>query len=127
MPASIEHDRKTGIWRITIHGEISVADIVAVSSNLYGSDEYVVGAPRLWDARGVSGPVSIQGTDLQEIVNLPESGHLRSAGKVAVVVSRELDYGMTRMYQAFAEELPSSTRIFRDMAEAERWLLEEDL
>jgi len=126
MATSIEYDPNRGIWTIIVKGELSVADIVAVSSTMYGSEEYVPGAPRLWDARGATAPVTVSGADLQLIVELPESIDPRTAGKVAVVVSRDLDYGMSRMYQAFAEKLPSNTRIFRDIAEAERWLLEED-
>ena len=43
-------------------------------------------------------------------------------GRVALVAERDSVFGMLRMYQAIAQELPLEISVFRDMEEAERWL-----
>ena len=50
--------------------------------------------------------------------------HLRKGGKTAMVISKDLNYGLTRMYQAHAEgeELDFEIRVFRDMEKAKEWL-----
>ena len=50
--------------------------------------------------------------------------HLRKGGKTAMVISKDLDYGLTRIYQAYAETegIAFEIRIFRDMEKAKEWL-----
>ena len=49
---------------------------------------------------------------------------VRSGGQTAIVVTREVDFGLCRMFQAFAEmaEVPVAFLVARDIDEAERWL-----
>ena len=49
----------------------------------------------------------------------------RDTARVAYVVTSELGYGMTRMYEIQAGVEPDLNRVFRDFDEAERWLLAE--
>jgi hypothetical protein len=41
-----------------------------------------------------------------------------------VVVSRDLEFGMARMFEAFLAEGPVDMQIFRDPADASDWLAE---
>jgi hypothetical protein len=71
-----------------------------------------------------TGPLKID--DVQAIANIAGlySKQLGTA-KVAIVVDRDLDYGMTRMWQALVESYttsPDSTKIFRNRDEAVAWL-----
>jgi hypothetical protein len=42
--------------------------------------------------------------------------------KVAVVAARDVEYGLSRMFQVFMDGPPFEFRIFRDRAEALEWL-----
>jgi len=44
---------------------------------------------------------------------------------VAVVVSSELGFGMSRMWQAYTSEFPFVSRVFRSMDEAKAWVVEQ--
>lgn len=47
-------------------------------------------------------------------------------GPVAIVDARPTAYGMWRMYEALAEDLPLRLKICRDVDEAETWLSAQD-
>ena len=48
----------------------------------------------------------------------------RQEGKTAIVGSKDVDYGLARMYEAYAglENLPYEYNIFKDVDEAKEWL-----
>lgn len=47
----------------------------------------------------------------------------RGNAKIACLVSSDIGFGMGRMYEVFSEDLPQQVRVFREMGEAEKWLL----
>ena len=48
----------------------------------------------------------------------------RQEGKTAIVGSKDIDYGLARMYEAYTglENLPYEYKIFKDVDEAKEWL-----
>ena len=46
--------------------------------------------------------------------------------KAALVVSRDLEYGLSRMYQVAVADLPAEIGIFRSLEEAKKWVMETD-
>jgi len=73
--------------------------------------------------------------DLRELVSDSSSADIREFGefliahadavegmRAAVVVSRAVDYGMTRMLQAIAESPQFNIALFYDIDEARQWL-----
>jgi len=78
----------------------------------------------LWDIRSGS-LTALSSHDLHLIVQRAGPFTLvRSGGRTAIVCSREVDFGLCRMFQAFVEEdrLPFEIRVTRDVVEARRWL-----
>ena len=78
--------------------------------------------------------------DLSEETTIPKSNELRAVacaiGKVrtrvqfgacAIVAPRDALYGMLRVFEVFAENLFSETRVFRSLDEAEQWLAARSL
>lgn len=45
--------------------------------------------------------------------------------RIAVVGESEVTYGLSRMWQAYTDDLPISRMVFRTMSEAETWLQEQ--
>lgn len=50
----------------------------------------------------------------------------RAKFKVAVIVSRDLEYGLSRMYQVAAADLPAKIGIFINLEDAKKWVTEPD-
>ena len=42
--------------------------------------------------------------------------------RVALVVSEEVAFGLSRMFMAFVESAPNDVKVFREMEDAESWL-----
>jgi hypothetical protein len=40
----------------------------------------------------------------------------------AFVASSDVQFGLSRMFQILSDESPAEVRVFRDLAEARRWL-----
>jgi len=88
-----------------------------------------------------NGPTSLQLWDMTEcsvtgvtiggmrtfIEKASRQGVARKNGKTAVVVNSQLQYGLARMAEAFAEfaSIPFAFRVFRERDEAVVWLKEE--
>ena len=71
-----------------------------------------------------TGPLTVNDVQAIAIISGQYSEQLGTA-KVAIVVDRDLDYGMTRMWQVFVESHTNSyasAKIFRNRDEAVTWL-----
>lgn len=77
--------------------------------------------------------------DLTEMTSLPETDQLRAVSKdlkkhqaqlrfnaCAIVASRNVLFGMMRMFQALARNSFRTTQVFRTAAEAEAWLASQE-
>jgi hypothetical protein len=78
----------------------------------------------LWDFR--AGSLSgIASNDLQSIVERGKQfADSRKGGRTAIVCSTDLDYGLGRMFQTFADidRIPIEINIFRNLDDANEWL-----
>ena len=67
----------------------------------------------------------ISGEEIEKIIlTAKKFSARRKEGKTAIVGPKEIDYGLGRMYQAYAgiENLPYEYRIFKELEEAKDWL-----
>jgi uncharacterized protein YbgA (DUF1722 family) len=81
----------------------------------------------LWDFRGHKGN-RISSEEVQKIISLVKSyGNKRPKGKTALVSNKDLDFGLSRVSEAYAniENLPWEIRSFRSMDEALKWINDE--
>ena len=121
MPITAELDRAAGIWELTTDGSITLEEIaeLALTNEWEGVRRF------LWDHRGVrEAPESTD--DLREAAAFSnEVRDLFAGGRVAIVVSSDLDFGLARMFQVFAEGSGIDHEVFRDRDAARDWLLKD--
>ena len=105
----------------TVSGQLTVQDVRDALDRYYsGSVTMLI----LWDLT----KVDLSSWATNQIVFLAkkvkEYSHLRIGGKTAVVIAKDLNFGIMRMYEAYAEseEIDFETRVFRDMEKAKEWL-----
>jgi len=80
----------------------------------------------LWDLRNASLHL-LSSENLEAFVDYAKRhSDLRAGGKTAFVVSKDLEFGLLRMVDAFSEiaKIPFYLMTFRSMDEAVRWLEE---
>lgn len=104
-----------------VKGELSFEEQMATLRRFYD------GTPTrnvIWDFRQMTGH-RISSDELREIVSFIKwHGQNRLAGKTALVSATDLDYGLARMSQAYAEQenVPWQIMGFRTMEDALRWI-----
>ena len=83
----------------------------------------------LWDLTRAKNP-SWSDADIKKAAQkVKQYSHLRKGGKTAYVVAGDLDFGISRMYQAYTdmENVEFEIKIFRDINKAVQWLgIKED-
>ena len=82
----------------------------------------------LWDFRKGSMAQLLSG-DLERIAdNAVLHSEKRAGGKTAIVVSRDLEYGLARVLDTLRDirKLPYQIEVFRSVEEANQWLDEEE-
>jgi len=124
MPIHTEIDKDTGIRRHTVTGDLTFATLKETLGTLYQSSEFQPDTNVLWDLRDAK-----QALTSKEVDRLADyvGGHwgTRGGSKAAIVVSRDVDFGMARMYeQLLAIHSSSVVMVFRELEDATSWLHE---
>ncbi len=121
MPIHV--DRAAGIATIILAGEPEWRDVAAAFDRVLGDVDFEPGMGTLWDLRDAS-MHALSGADVRRIVaHAGRHRERRGRGRVALVVERDIDFGMARMFELFAaEQLPTPVMVFRNVGDARRWL-----
>jgi hypothetical protein len=116
---SIDGDR--ALVRTVGTGEVTFAEVAAHFEALAAELRDDIAYDVLLDlSQCTSLPTAVQ---LREIAGtLGRFGGRRRFQRGAMVAANDALFGMTRMFEVFAEEQFLATRAFRSAAEAERWL-----
>jgi hypothetical protein len=110
----------------TITGDISMDDVRRTLEETYAHSDFKAEADAMWDLTGASGDLATE--DIRRLADFV--GKLignTTKGKVALLVSSDFEFGMARMYGSILGGQSSKPiMVFRDRAEADRWLSESD-
>ncbi len=124
MPYRLRVDAESGIGFVTASGDFSVSDIEAAHRELWAHPDYR--RKTIWDVRDAS-LAKLSADDLRGIVRFLQASRPSGPGVRAVyLVTRDVDFGVSRMMQAFIERVPTRVLVTRDYDEALRWLAEND-
>jgi hypothetical protein len=124
--ATIEttRDDENDLTVFTVKGELTAKEILHFASEYYAKKTTRL---VLWDVTsGTAGAIS--NDDFRQIAEqMKNYTSKRKGGKTAFVVKSNLDFGLGRMYGAFAEieHLPVAYRTFRTIEEAKNWIFSE--
>lgn len=112
-------------------GAVGTKDLRALTGQMMADPEFKLSLNQMWDFRdSIPEDVSFDGLFsvvqfASGLVNLKHGG-ARGEVRCAVLVESEEQFGLARMYQSLSDSLQMETEIFRDRAEALRWLGMED-
>ena len=123
MNISTKINSKKNIRVHSVTGHIDTEELIKYLKKLYNSDDINPAMNVLWDLREADfSKVSTLGVrEVMEFVS--KNWGTADKSKAALIVSKELDYGLSRMYQLLMDNTSSSTiSIFKDKDEAEVWL-----
>jgi hypothetical protein len=119
MPASYRIDTVAGVVFITHSGRVSDEDILTNQQRLREDPQFLPTLDHLVDARDVTEQaITAHGVRALASANIYAPGSRR-----AIVVSDDVTYGYTRMFQILRDRGPEEIQIFRSLADARRWLV----
>lgn len=110
-----------GRVRIVVVGKAGVDLFGAAFNAVLDDPDFSPGMDTLWNLMNADvSSISIE--EIQSIVDMVEiNAQRRGAGRVAIVAERDVDFGVSRIYQALASDLDTSVAVFRAVADAEAW------
>jgi hypothetical protein len=123
MEISTQIDKERNLRSHKVKGLISVPEMKEVLTGLYRSPEYDPAMNSVWDLRDADFS-SVTSAEVRSLVEMIR-GHWGTGEKsrAALVVAKELGYGLSRMYEILMTGRTSGTiMVFRDYNEAEKWL-----
>lgn len=115
-------DLEKSIAVIELQGKLTILNVHETVEALLSNPDHKDGMNEVWDFRNAS----LANFTVEDLTSLAPflTLHLDRLGKrAALVVGRDLEYGIGQMWSAFAEErAPRERRLFRTMEEAYLWL-----
>jgi hypothetical protein len=118
MSISLLLDEDKRVWRLSVGESFDLSDVSELSkrTDWHGVKSF------LWDLRDLrQGPGSSR--ELHQAVALTEEElEFWIGSRVAILVARDLDFGIARMFTSLADEINVVYRAFRDEAAALEWL-----
>jgi hypothetical protein len=121
MPVTVNLDPDTGIAHYSATGDVTRENVISVIGQVYVDPTFRAPWHSIWDLSGAK-PV-FTAAELREVVAYVRDHRPEDAGKVAIVATEDLAFGMSRMYEIFSSDLNVETQVFRDLEPARQWLL----
>jgi len=123
MKITTEIDKKAGLRKHKVTGDLTVESLLAELGKIYSGPDFQTDMDVLWDLRDAKFQ-SVSSAEVQRVSDFV-AAHWGTGGKsrAALVVSRDFEFGMTRMYEIFLESRSSvRVRVFRDLDKALKWI-----
>jgi len=125
MPVTIEY-AQDGIGVVLYHkGVVTGEELYEAISKVYGDSRYPT--LRYWIADRSDCTQFLPGYDWQQkIICLNKQESLRNPGMLIALVSpKDLEFGMSRMFQVLSEGDQFKKEVFRNREKAEKWIRKE--
>ena len=118
MAWSYQIDPERGIVFSVFDGTTTDADVSAHQKALSADPAFEPGFSQLLDFRGVTS-VRLTAAGVRAVA---EAKNFGAGSRRAIVVASNVAYGMARMFEILRDPEPDTVEVFRDLAEARRWL-----
>ena len=116
-------DEEKNIAHIKLSGVLSSKAIIDAFDLAVADKRYKDGMGRLWDFRDAD----LSSLESETVISMAQYSSKYPSGindvKVAFLVSREIEYGLSRMFQMTSES-KTPIQVFRVLDEAEKWMME---
>ena len=115
-------DKKTSVMIHTVTGKMTFEEIKSSYEAVLTHPDFKDNLNSIWDLRDAD----VSKFDSQDVIKIARFFETqtknRTKYKAAIIVSRDLEYGLSRKYQVAAADLPAKIGIFIDLEEAKKWV-----
>ena len=120
MPVKHHIDLEASLAIFVVEGELVFEELRSFVQGLYEDDLFLAGS--LFDMRTATSS-DISTSQMRSLVALIEQRRRHPGpSRWAIVASRDIDFGAARMFEVFADKIPTDICVFRDIDEAKQWL-----
>ena len=123
MNITMEIDETANLRTHRVTGDLTMDAVFAELEQVYSKPDFQPDMNVMWDLRGAT-ITSMSSAEIQRLSDFV-AGRWGPGGKsrAALVVSRDFEFGLTRMYEIFLESRMSvQVQVFRDLDEAMKWI-----
>jgi len=122
MPISV-HNIDNKYTLVKCEGDISVDDFVKANEYIYSELDESLAKYQIVDVTDVTKTV-MSTADIQKIAHQDINAE-KSLGQIAIalVVVKDLHFGLSRMWEAYSSTSGIKTMVFRDLVAAQEWIL----
>ena len=120
-------DAAAGIVTHKVTGDLLVEDVQQAFAERTGHSDFRPGMSILWDLSEANAS-RMTSSDIRRIAG-QNKARLKKAGvpyKAAFLAPRDIEFGLSRMYEMFADASLVENRVFRNLEDARRWLSSAD-
>ena len=118
MPIQYRIDPDREIVFMTAEGSLTDADLEKLRASMQSDPDFHPNLNQLGDFRATD----FSGLTATGVRALAERISDSDQSQRAIIVSTDLAFGMSRMYQILTDENPAKVMVFKDMTEARAWL-----
>jgi hypothetical protein len=123
LPATYTIDERSAVVRVECLGVFTDQDLLDCLARLHHDSARKPGMPSLVDCRGVERMlVTPSGVQAAVMVEATMADRRQPPWAVAVIAPQDEVFWMARIYEVLRAGSPERVRVFRQPAEAERWL-----
>ena len=123
MPANYSIDPAAGLVRISCSGVFTNQEMIDCMEQLYRDPARKSGMPSLIDCReGETMQVTAAGCQAAATIEATIVDPVQAPWAVAVVAPQDEVFWIARTYEVLRAGSPQTVRVFRQRADAERWL-----
>ena len=122
MPVSIQIDPVSGLIIATCTGKLGIEDARTGASTIW-ADPDLRGKSIVWDFRAAQ--FDLAAPDIHEIARFVLTRQPEPPPRVALVTSRDVDYGLARMFGTLRETEGTEISVFRELDDAVNWARQE--
>lgn len=125
MPISYRIDVERNLVLTTASGTLTDDDVLQFKARLVRDPDFRPGMKELSDIRNIT-RLDVTAAGIRAMVEQDQRDRAVVAShRLALVVSKDLDFGMARMYQTLTESTMKNVGVFRDIDKANAWLQSE--
>jgi hypothetical protein len=122
MPFDFQYNPDNEFLVVTLQGKFPPEEFEEAMQRITHSGDFPPDVSILWDGRGVQMPTAAAWYEIA-LLDIRRRYPERGTSKLAILVTGNLAFGMSRMYETLSGSLPQHIRVFRDYDKAVEWLL----
>ena len=124
MKIKTEINQKKNVRVHIVSGPFDIESLFKSLSEMYASLPMQADMNVLWDLRAAEDIASLETDQLNKVISLVGKKWGNSGkNKAALVVSRQVDFGLARLYeQQLGGHTTSKIRVFKDIKKAVHWI-----